>query len=208
MGPATLASGQVSNGKLAADAGGTQVLFDGIPAPVLYSSAGQVAALVPYSVDGKAGTQVIVKNGANTSDPVALPVTSAAPSIFSADTSGAGQGVILNSDLTVNSASKPAGQGSVIVIYATGEGQTAPAGIDGQIANGPDYPKPAPPKSVTVTIGGVSAEVLYAGAAPQLVAGVMQINARIPSNTPSGDIPVEVSVAGAKSQPGITVAVK
>lgn len=206
MGPATLASGQISGGKLAPDAGGTQVLFDGTPAPVLYSSAGQVAALVPYAVEGKAGTQVVVKNGANTSDPVALPVAAAAPAVFSADTSGAGQGGILNFDLSVNSSAKPADRGSVIVIYATGEGQTAPAGVDGQIANGPDYPKPV--RAVTVTIGGLPAEVLYAGAAPQLVAGVMQINARIPTNGPSGDVPVEISVAGARSQPGITVAVK
>jgi len=189
MGPANLTSGQVANGKLAAEAGGTQVLFDGVPAPVLYSSAGQVAALVPYSVEGKAGTQIVVKNGANTSDPVPLTVVPAAPAIFSADTSGTGQGVILNSDLSVNSSSKPAAKGSVIVIYATGEGQTLPAGVDGQLANGPTYAKPL--NNVSVTVGGQPAEVLYAGAAPQLVAGVMQINVRVPNGVQAGDVPPE-----------------
>jgi uncharacterized protein (TIGR03437 family) len=207
LGPTVLASGQIDNGKVSTNAGGTQVLFDGTPAPVLYSSAGQVAVIAPYSLDGKSGTQVVVKNGNSTSDPVALPVTATAPSVFSANTSGTGQGVILNSDSSVNSATKPADKGSIVVIYATGEGQTAPGGIDGQLANGPTYPAPAA-KSVTVNIGGLPAEVLYAGAAPQLVAGVMQINAKIPAGVPSGDIPVEVIVGEAKSQAGITVAVK
>lgn len=207
LGPTNLANGQVSGGKVSTNAGGTQVLFDGVAAPVLYSTAGQVAVIAPYSLDGKSGTQVVVKNGTTTSDPVALPVAPVAPSIFSADTSGAGQGVIFNFDFTVNSAAKPADKGSVVVLYATGEGQTAPGGIDGQLANGPTYPSPVA-KPVTVNIGGVPAEVLYAGAAPQLVAGVMQLNVRIPAGVASGDMPVEINIGGAKSQAGITVAVK
>jgi uncharacterized protein (TIGR03437 family) len=186
---------------------GSQVLFDGTPAPVLYSSAGQVTAVAPYSLDGKLGTQVQVQNGNLLSDKVALPVTSSGPGIFSVDLSGSGQGAILNQDgVTVNSASKPADKGSIIVIYATGEGQTDPPGIDGKIATGPVYPRPVLP--VSVNIGGLPAEVLYAGAAPSLVAGVLQVNARIPTGVPTGDASVEVMVGTAKSQSGITVAVK
>jgi uncharacterized protein (TIGR03437 family) len=165
-----------------------------------------VAAVVPYSVDGKTGTQVTLKNGANVSDAVALPVASVAPGIFSVDYTGSGQGAILNQDLTVNSTANAAAAGSVVVIYATGEGQTNPAGVDGKIANGPDYAKPK--LAVSVTIGGQAAEVLYAGAAPALVAGVMQINARIPAGTPAGDAAVAVTVGTTQTQPGITVAVK
>src|SRR5665213_337878 len=206
LGPASLAGAQVSNGTLGNSLAGSQVLFDGTPAPLLYSSAGQVAAIVPYAVDGKSGTQVTVKNGSSVSDPVALPVASAAPGIFSVDLSGAGQGAILNQDLSVNSSANPAAAGSVIVIYATGEGQTSPAGVDGKFANGPAYPAPKLP--VSVTIGGVAAPALYAGAAPSLVAGVMQVNVRIPEGVPSGNNPVVVMVGSAQSQPGITVAVQ
>jgi uncharacterized protein (TIGR03437 family) len=81
-----------------------------------------------------------------------------------------------------------------------------PAGVDGKIANGPAYPAPQLP--VSVTVGGVSAQVLYAGAAPSLVAGVMQVNVRIPAGTASGDNAVTVTVGAAASQPGITVAVQ
>jgi uncharacterized protein (TIGR03437 family) len=208
IGPASLATGQIStDGKLSSDLGGTQVLFDGTPAPLLYTSSGQVGAIVPYKVDGKTGTQLQVRQGGGLSDPVALPVAPAAPSLFTADLSGAGQGVVLTQDgVTVNSAGKPADKGSIVVIYATGEGQTMPGGVDGQIANGPVYAKPV--QQVQVNIGGVPAEILYAGAAPALVAGVMQINARIPVDAASGDLPVEVIVGSAHSQPGVTVAVK
>ncbi|MCU1325667.1 MAG: hypothetical protein JWN34_1037 [Bryobacterales bacterium] len=206
LGTGSLTPGFIDNGKLGTNVNGTEVLFDGKPAPILYTSEGQVAVMAPYALDGKAGTQVVVKNGAAVSDPIALPVAAVGPSIFSMDTSGVGQGVILNSDLSVNSSSKPADKGSMIVIYATGEGQTQPDGIDGQLANGPACAKPV--GSVTVKIGGVSVAPDYAGAAPTLVGGVMQINVRVPSNVPSGDVPVEVQVGAAKSQAGITVAVR
>ena len=75
LGPATLTGASIGgDGKVATNAGGTQVLFDGVPAPILYTSSGQVAAIVPYAVDGKPGTQVQVRNGSLTSDPVAMPV--------------------------------------------------------------------------------------------------------------------------------------
>jgi uncharacterized protein (TIGR03437 family) len=185
---------------------GSQVTFDGKAAPIVYSTAKQVAAIVPYAVDGKPGTQLQVRNGSNVSDLVALPVAASAPGVFSLDASGAGQGAILNADLTVNSDSNPAPAGSIVVLYATGEGQTSPGGVDGLIALGPTYPKPVLP--VSVTIGGVAAEVLYAGAAPSLVAGVMQVNARVPAGVASGDQPVVVTVGTAQSQQGLTAAIK
>jgi uncharacterized protein (TIGR03437 family) len=206
LGPSTLSTAQVANGKLTNSLGGTQVLFDGTPAPLLYTSGGQVSAIVPYAVDGKAGTQVTVRNGSNVSDTIALPVTAAAPAIFSVDYTGSGQGAILNQDLTVNSSSNAAAAGSIVVIYATGEGQTNPAGVDGLIANGPAYAKPNLP--VTVTIGGIAADVVYAGAAPVETAGLMQVNVRVPAGLPPGDNAVTVSVGSASSQPGITLALK
>ena len=210
VGPATLASSPISgSGRLSSNVGNTQVLFDGLAAPLLYSSSGQVAAIVPYALDGKSGTQVQVRYGTLTSDAVAMPVAATGPSVFTADLSGIGQGVILNQDVvTVNSAAKPADKGSIVVIYATGEGQTTPLGVDGQLANGPFYPKPPPGVQVQVNIGGIPAEVLYAGAAPSLVAGVMQLNVRIPANVASGNVPVDIVVGTAHSQTGVTVAVK
>jgi uncharacterized protein (TIGR03437 family) len=207
IGPSALTTAQLgSDGRLSSNLANTQLLFDGVAAPLLYASSGQLAAVVPYAVDGKTGTQVQVRNGSLTSDLVALPVTPAAPSIFSSDYTGSGQGAILNQDgVTVNSSARPAEKGSVISIFATGEGQTSPGGIDGLLAT-TAYPKPL--QLVQVSINGAPAEVSYAGAAPGQVAGLFQVNVRIPANAPSGDVPVQIQVGNSKSQPGITVAVK
>ncbi len=94
----------------------------------------------------------------------------------------------------------------MISIYATGEGQTSPAGVDGQIASG--APLPGPTRPVAVRIDGQDAEVLYAGAAPGQVAGLMQVNARIPTGVASGSVSLEIRVGDTASQPGVTVAVK
>ena len=208
LGPASLISSPVlGDGKLATSAGGTQVLFDGVPAPLLYTSSGQLSAIVPYAVDGMAGTQVQVRVGTQTSDPVALPVNPVAPSIFSVDTTGAGQGAIVNQDgLTINSSSRPARAGEIVSIYATGEGQTSPAGVDGLIAS-KVFPKPLVSRPVRVLINGNDAEIFYAGAAPNTVAGLFQVNAKIPDGTPTGNVPVEIRVGAAVSQPGLTMAI-
>ena len=195
-----------ADGRISTTLGDTQVLFDGVPAPLLYSSSGQVAAVVPYEVDGKLGTQVRVRNGSSTSDSVALPVWPVAPSIFSVNLSGTGPAAVLNGDgLTVNSPASPAVKGGFISIFATGEGQTVPGGIDGQIASGT---LPHPAQAVQVLIDGRPAEVQYAGAAPGAVAGLFQVNARIPLDSSSGSVPIEIHVGAASSQPGMTIAVQ
>ncbi len=207
LGTASAGTQLSADGRLATSLGGTEVVFDGTPAPLLYTSEGQVAAIVPYAVDGKPGTQVQVRNGNFTSEAVAFPVAPVAPSVFSADYTGSGQGAILNEDgVTVNSTAAPAVRGSVVSIYATGEGQTDPGGIDGRIAAADALPKPKLP--VQVRIGGRLAEVMYAGAAPGQTAGLFQVNARIPADIPAGEALVEVQVGNAKSQPGITLVVK
>jgi uncharacterized protein (TIGR03437 family) len=91
------------------------------------------------------------------------------------------------------------------MIYATGEGQTNPGGVDGQLATEVLAHPTAP---VTVAIGGINAEVVYAGSAPGLVAGVLQVNAFVPQGVPPGTAEVIVKVGGATSRAGVTVAVK
>jgi uncharacterized protein (TIGR03437 family) len=61
---------------------------------------------------------------------------------------------------------------------------------------------------VTVTIGGLPAEVAYYGAAPQAVAGLLQVNAKVPDNIPSGNAEVVIQIGTTKSQTGLTVAVQ
>jgi uncharacterized protein (TIGR03437 family) len=105
----------------------------------------------------------------------------------------------------VNSSSKPADKGHIVMLYATGEGQTTPGGVDGRPANG-IYPQPLGP--VTAQVNGKDAEVLYYGAAPGLVAGVMQVNVRVPADAPSGNVSVVIKTGADSSQSGATISVR
>jgi uncharacterized protein (TIGR03437 family) len=186
--------------------GGVRVLFDGIAAPMIYASAGQVSCVAPYVLAGKTATQIQVEYNGQRSNAVTVPVQAASPAIFTADASGKGQGAILNQDNSVNSPANAAAAGSIVVIYATGAGQTNPDGVDGRVAG---TPLPLPRLPVTVAIGGADAEILYAGAAPGLVAGVLQVNARVPAGLVAGTpATVKITVGGVSTVAAVTVSVK
>jgi uncharacterized protein (TIGR03437 family) len=207
FGPTPIVTTQLTpdGSAFATELGQTQVLFDGVAAPMVYAVSGQISAVVPYETAGEASTQMQVEYQGQLSNTVTIPVVATEPGLFSLDASGTGPGAILDAQFNLNSTSNPAAVGSVVLMYATGEGQTAPAGIDGKLAV---VPLPAPLLPVTVTIDGIDAPVLYAGAAPGLVAGVMQLNVQIPAGVASGARPVVVHVGQTQSQSGITVAIQ
>ena len=201
------ASTQYPNGSPSNTAlGGTSVLFDGTAAPLLYAATNQINAIVPYGVFGETATQVTVTAHGDTIAGVALVVAATAPAIFTLKSTGVGPGAILNQDSSVNSPSNPAAKGSVISIFATGAGQTNPPGVDGQVA-GTVLATPRLP--VNVQIGGLDSKVQYAGVAPGLVSGVLQVNAVAPNGAPSGpSVPILITVGSATSQAGVTVAIR
>jgi len=208
IGPPTAASLSLTNPRLIANSlVGVHVLFDGIPAPVLYAANGQVNAVVPYAVAGEPTTQIQVEYLGVLSPPVSLPVAATSPAVFTLNSTGTGAGAILNAaDESVNSTANPAARGDWVSIFATGAGATNPAGVDGLLPAGPSY---QPAAAVTVKIGGVACQSNYAGAAPGYVSGLVQINAQVPAGvTPGPDVPVVVTVGGTNSQSGVTLAVR
>ena len=81
-----------------------------------------------------------------------------------------------------------------------------PAVSDGTIVS--SSPLPAPVLPIKITIGGQNADILYAGAAPQLVAGAIQINARVPSGIATGNAPVALFVGTTVSLDGTTISIR
>ena len=187
-----------ADGRVASTLGGTRVLFDGVPAPMIYTSAGQVSCVTPYAVAGKTTTQVQVSYNGVLSSTIAVPVAPSAPGLYTANQQGTGQAAALNEDGSYNSAGSPAETGSVVVLYGTGEGATVPAVPDGTVATSV-VPKPQLPLSVTV--GNKPAVVQYDGTAPTFVVGALQLNVVIPDGVPAGNAEVVVTV-GTVSQPG------
>ena len=204
IGPKYLARARVNGqGLITTQLPSTSIVLNGYPAPLLYATATQVGAAVPYEVSGS-NVQVAAHFHDQTSAVTTLELVDSAPGLFTFDSSGSGQAAALNQDGSINSSERPALPGSVIVLFATGEGRTSPPGVTGLLAS--EAP-PRPILPVSVAIGGEPAQILYAGGAPGQIAGLMQINARIPNGAVPGDVPVIVQVGGASSQPGVTIAV-
>ena len=182
-----------------------QVLFDNIPAPLLYASPDQFNVVVPFGVAAPT-TQIQVLYQGQVMASTSIPVQAASPAFFSLSALGGGQGAILNQDGTVNTRDNPAPRGSYVVLYATGGGITTPPSIDGAITGGPPYAMPQLP--VSVFIGGVPAPVLYAGAAPGIVTGVLQINIQIPQSAdPSFADQLTLQIGNFVSPTAVTIAV-
>ena len=184
---------------------GVAASFDGALAPLLYASSTQINAIVPFAVADRTVTQAQVTYNGDTVLALTVPVSGASPGLFTSDSSGLGQAAVLNQDFSINSGTNPASKGSIVMLFATGAGQTNPAGVDGKITQD-DSVRPKLP--VAVSIGGQSADVVYAGNAPGLVAGALQVNARIPDNVGSGAVGVVLAIGGIPSLPGVTLAIR
>jgi uncharacterized protein (TIGR03437 family) len=178
IGPVAQTSAVAVNQRIPTTVGGTSVLFDGTPAPVLSTSSDQIMAVVPFGVAGPTSKIQVTYQG-NTVAATTVPVQAATPAIFAQNGSGGGIGSILNQDGTTNTTSNGAKLGSVVSMFATGGGATTPASQDGVLAS-PPYP--AFDLQVSVTIAGAPATIVSAGPAPGMVAGMMQIQFMVPDD--------------------------
>ena len=205
FGPGTLVGAQFdSNHLVSTKLSGTQVFFDGVAAPFIYSWAGQVSVIVPYDVSGKQQTNVQYEYNGVMSNTVAVPVAAATPAMFAADATGGGRGLILHPDFTLVTSATAVSAGNAIILLATGGGTVVGGAVNGALAPGIGQQT----LNVTASVGGLPANILYAGPAPGLVNGVLQVNLTVPVGLASGPQAVIISVAGVPSQAGITVDVK
>jgi uncharacterized protein (TIGR03437 family) len=196
---------------IATTLGNTQVFFDGVAAPMIYAYPNQLSAVAPFSlgtgganINGVNNDYVEVQSNGKLSNIVAVQHQRSSPGIFALDGSGTGQAAALNQDFTINGAGNPAARGSVIQLFATGFGQTNPPLTDGQL--NPSTPPLATITSPGVSIGGTFAQVVYAGAAPEAIAGLYQINAVIPNGIQPGDaIPVKITFGDTSNTVSIAV---
>lgn len=210
LGPSTIGTAQLdpTTGLVSSNLYGTQVFFDSIAAPMVYTLDLQVAAVAPYELAGKTSTQVTVHYNGGISNTLTVPVLAAQPGLFSADSSGSGEGAIYNQDSTANSPTNPAAEGTVITFFGTGQGPTTPALVDGELVTNVS-PQQVPVQPLTVMFDNIPAtEIDYSGPIPDLVAGFWQLDVRLPAGVGTGTHQVTVSVGGAKSQSNFTIAVK
>jgi uncharacterized protein (TIGR03437 family) len=230
LGPGELAVASPRAGAYPTDLAGTRVLFNDVAAPVIYTSSGQISTVVPFNVVPGTNAKVVVEYQGIRSPPVSIFVERSAPGMFTRDSSGAGIAAVLNVDpvtggVSLNSPQNPAQRGGVIVAFITGAGRTDPPSLDGAVATDTGglalsvaaglefwavddaYSTDSPPCASSQWCQPV--EVLYAGPAPGLIAGVTQVNLRLPDTTrASGTHQLGVSAGGIWSQRNVTISVR
>ncbi len=151
--------------------GGVQVLFNSTPAPLFYVQSKQINAQVPYEMAGQTSAQLnLVYQGATLAS-MQVSLADASPALFTVNY-GTGNAVAVNQDGSINSVENPAAQGSIVVLYATGDGQTSPTGVTGQAAQSP-FPTPVLPVALTMGTAFRPYHSVCGGALG--VVGVMQI---------------------------------
>ncbi|HYP14042.1 MAG TPA: hypothetical protein VEQ63_08970, partial [Bryobacteraceae bacterium] len=202
IGPPELTQLQLSGGRVTTSLADTRVMFDEIPAPLIYVAKDVVSAVVPFGIASRPTTTIRVQHNGQSSNARTVSVVQALPALFTLDASGRGPAAAVNQNFSYNTAQSPAPKGSVVVLYATGLGQTNPAGLDGK-PNAAPFPVPTLP--VKVRIAGRTSPVHFVGGAPGFVAGAMQLNVQIPDDCPSGAVPVVVQVGETSSTQNVSI---
>ena len=212
-----LASGlaQASTIPLSTSLGNVSVTFNNIAAPMLLVSNTQINAQLPWELQGSSTAQIVVTSNGAASAPMSVPLTSIAPGVFSVQF-GVGQAIAYgNTDGQIAAppgaipglTTHPAkiGDPQTLAILATGLGpvnppvQTGSNVTDGQVHNCVTMP--------VVTVGGVPAQVVFAGMTPQFV-GVYQVNIIVPQGAPTGNaVPLQIQMNGITTTNQITIAV-
>jgi uncharacterized protein (TIGR03437 family) len=175
---------------------GTQILLGGLPLPLLYASSGQVNAVVPQAIGPNASYPLVVINGTTESVPVPMTVTELQPGTYTVNTSGSGAGIVANLAGQLITSSNPAHASDYLVIYTTGLGPLIGTGGQAEPADGAAAPSNITyqtTSTVTATIGGVPATVLFSGLTATLTA-LYQVNVQVPAGvTPGSAVPVVIT---------------
>lgn len=190
LGPSVPQQGDPSGGVLATTLAGVRVYFGGIAAPLLTVGDDRVSAVVPFELAPQSNVAVQVERDSVLGDLIQVPFAAIAPAIF--QSAATNRAFVVNQDQSINSPSNPAKRGSVISFWATGLGPMLPSVTDGLVT--PVGQLSAPVAPVKVGFFGWTGDVVYNGAAPGAVAGVVQINARVPDQMGPFSYPVDLSL--------------
>ena len=194
-----------STGRLPAALAGVRVFFDTTPAPLLYVQSQQINLQAPFELAGKKSTSIHVEYQGVSSRTAQIAVEDAAPDFFRRLPSQ--QGVIFNSDGSLNSPSNPAAVGSAVWILGTGGGLFTPPIPTGAMAPFTPLSKLALTPTVRID-AGIPAQVQYAGSSPTAPSGVFQINFVVPPvGTYSSTHTVDVTIGPGYTNPLQTVSI-
>ena len=195
----------------------TCVQIGGVPAALYYVSPTQINAQVTAVASSGTAQVTVVANcgtvGQSTSAAFTVQLAAAAPEFLYYQNNKSGVNPVVAVESTTGAYVAPPGAiagasfapakpNDVLVIYGVGFGATSPAVAPGTLATVAS----STVGTAVVTIGGVTAKVLYAGLSPTY-AGLCQLNVEVPVGVSNGNQPISIQVNGATSPTGGYVAI-
>ncbi|MGH9665095.1 MAG: hypothetical protein ACRD9L_11785, partial [Bryobacteraceae bacterium] len=192
IGPPVPLTAQIADGIVASSLGGYQILFNGVPAPLLYVGANQINCVIPGELKADSAAIQIVTPQGTFQGPIMF-LTGTQPEIFQIG----GHALAVNQDGGLNSAEHAASPGSVVSIWATGLAAASGVGRpDGAIVS-PEQVVPTAPVSISfsaLTTGqSGTLQVEYAGDAPGQVWGLSQLNIWMPGVIAPGNTSIAIT---------------
>jgi len=169
----------------------TFVAVEGVRAPLIASSAGQIEIQAPWGLSMGSASVAVSVNGA-LSNTIDVRVKVVTPAIL---------GVLHNNGAAVDP-SNPVAQGETVSIYLIGFGEVT-ANLNCGAA-GPRDPLMNTAMTPRVDLHGVPMTTTFSGLAPGF-AGLYQINAEVPANLPS-DHTAMLTIAGGGESTAMAVA--
>jgi uncharacterized protein (TIGR03437 family) len=191
---------------LPTDFNNTYALVGAHQAPLYFLSSGQINILIPYELTTTQQMPIVLSVNNALTLPLTLNIVPAAPGVLSQDDGPTppsvqnGAHIIAqhSSDFSLVSSASPAKPGEYLVMYLVGMGATDPSVASGQAT--PNSPLSNVVAEPTVTVGGQSSTVAFAGLTPGFV-GLYQINFQVPSSASSGELQVIVTQNGVAANP-------
>ncbi|MEP7363248.1 MAG: hypothetical protein ABI972_08330 [Acidobacteriota bacterium] len=172
-----IAPNDVQDGKLPFTLNGTgvSVLVGGLRAHILYVSPSQVNFLVPSLLTPGPAMVEVVRSGAS-GGPVRVLLAGAMPGLFLLKP---GVAVATHADGTVIADAAPASPGEIVVLYATGLGETIPKVEYGRVAPAAAWVVKRDDFHVVLDGRTVIDGIFYAGVTPGF-GGLYQVNLKLP----------------------------
>jgi uncharacterized protein (TIGR03437 family) len=208
LAPDTPAAFRIGTNGLVTSLDGVTVTFNGIPAPILYTSGIQINLQVPYEI-AALGQVTMQVSSSMVAPPVSesyiLAVAVRQPSVFISSNASSqplfdltacnGQNVsglpplALNADGTQNSCANPAASGSVVTIFLNGLGLTTPTLSTGAIS---DFVVALNPAAGMVNAGDALADFLSTATLPGSIDSIAQVQIQVSATSPYMSIPLAV----------------
>jgi uncharacterized protein (TIGR03437 family) len=204
LGPRTGAGPSLDGSQVSTSIQGIRVLVDAAPSPLLYVQGEQITATAPYNIASAGSVSLRVEAQGQNSNTITLPVSAVTPGVFTLNSGGFGQGLILNQDGSINTQFRPARRGSTVLFFASGLGQTNPSVPSGQMA---PIASAKPTQPMWVSLGGQTAAL--SSISPRTdFPGLFQLTVQVPQEIEAGDaVPFQLVAGDQMSQSGVTIAV-